>query len=206
MFRVRVAGSGWTGGPGLNTFYFTQDTDSYILSGAQLAHDRVHAAFVDSAGLYPNTHTRVVSPLVDVLDPVTGEITNTFTVTPSANVPGTGPDASMSAPATALMVRFLTSTFLSGRRLQGRAFLSPLYSQMTDGAGTPTATAIGHGQALGAALLDVGIEQVNLVVWRRPRVAKPEATPPVTARVGATGLVVAYSTPDKFAVLRSRRD
>lgn len=206
MLRVRVAATGWSGGPGLNTFYFKHDGDVDNLAAAQLAHDRVHTAFVDSAGLYPINHIRTVSPLVDVLDEVTGNITNTHTVTPSADVPGATGDSSMSAPSTALLVRLLTTTFLSGRRLQGRAFLSPLYSQMTEGDGTPTTTAVGYGQAFGAALMDVGVDQVNLCVWRRPRPEEDPPDPDKPARDGTLGLVVAYSTPNKFAVLRSRRD
>lgn len=206
MMRVRAASQGWTGAPGLNTVYFVsgdagpmpEDTD------AQLAHDRVHAAFTDAVGLYPTAWNVTVSPAVDIIQTEDGELINSFSVTPSAQVNGTsgtgfGPIAAM------LLCSMNTSTFNDGSRIQGRAYLGPL-TAVHDTNGTPAAGLVANAVSFGTALADAGAGGVpKVVVWRRPRLAK--AGPPVvTARDGAFGIVTSYTVPDKYAVLRSRRD
>lgn len=204
MLRVRVVGSGWTGGPSLNTFYFTDGNEDLV--AAQEAYDRVHTAFVGVATIYPSDIPHTVDPQVDVMNPVNGDVTGTFIVDPLAVIPGGAPDSSRQAPHTALLVKLITATFSAGRKLQGRAFLSPLYSQMTDGGGTPTAEAIVRGNQFGLDLLGLAAGGTLLSVWRRPREADPDHVPPITARDGQVAPVEVVSTPDKFAVLRSRRD
>lgn len=205
IMRVRAVSSGWAGGPGLNTFYFISgdaggapaDTD------AQLAHDRVHNAFDAGDLLYPNTWTMTVNPNVDVLTTETGDLVNSFSVTPSAVIPGAnsiqfGPIAAMN------LLRLNTSTYSDGSRLQGRAFLGPSIKDY-DANGTPVAGVLALVQTIGDELLDPGVGGVpKLVVWRRPRAAS--AGPPVvTARAGSYGIVTSTAAPDFYAVLRSRR-
>lgn len=205
MLRVRVVGTGWEGGPSLNTFYFSRPENEDV-DTAVLCIDRVHAALTDASDLWPSNVPHQVTTEVDVLDFVTGEIEDTLSPDPVASVPGGGPDTSRMAPHTALLLRLNTATFLAGRRVQGRTFISPLYSAMTDGSGAPTATAVTLGEAFGEALIDEGGTALHAVVWRRPRVAVPEAEPPITARVGAIAPITSVTVPTKFAVLRSRRD
>lgn len=193
MFRVRVVGEGWSGGPSLNTFYF--DIGAPQQDSAQLCLDRVHTAFAGVAPIYPAGVDHHVLPEVDIINHVTGELTDTQVGALPAVVPGGAADGSQMSPAVALLLQLRTGTFSGGRRLRGRAFLSPLYSQMTDGAGTPTATALARGIQMGADLLDEGIVGPALVVWRRPKAGQP----------GIIGPVTSVTVPDRFAVLRSRR-
>jgi len=204
MMRVRVVGTGWTGAPGLGTHNFRSDGDSE--GDAQLCVARVRAAYDDAKALWPSGVSWQVQSEVDVVNETTGETISTWAPAAPAVVNGAGPDTSRLPIATALLVKYGTSTFLSGRRIQGRSFISPLYSQMGDGVGTPTEPARALGIAFGDALMDAGLTPLPFVVWRRPRAADPDATPPVTARDGALAVVTSVTVPDKFAVLRSRRD
>lgn len=204
LMRVRVVGTGWTGAPGLATHYFRSLLDGE--ADAELCVDRVHAAYTDAADLWPLDVNWQVSGDVDVINETSGEIISTWSPGPPAVVLGGAADTSRMAIATALLVRWNTSTFLAGRRVQGRTFISPLYSQMVDGVGTPTETARGLGVAFGAALMDEGATDLPLVVWRRHRDADPDHVPPITERDGEIAPVTSVTVPDKFAVLRSRRD
>jgi len=204
MLRVRVVGSGWDGGPSLNTFYFNPAVQD--AATAQLCVARVHGAFTAAAGLYPSNVPHAVSPDVDVLTPANGAITNTFSVDGGTTIAGGAADTSRMAPATALLLRLHTGTFSSGRRIQGRAYMSPLYSQMTDGAGKPTSAAIALGAAFATDLLDSTGELIVPVVWRRERLAVPTHVPPIASRDGMVAPIASVSVNPKFAVLRSRRD
>lgn len=206
IMRVRAASAGWGGGPGLNTFYFAESAagEAPLESDATLCANRVRTAFFDARSIYRNSQTITVSPTVDVLETETGDLVDSFSVAPPVAVVGDnvgvlGPTASM------VLLRLNTSTFNDGSRLAGRAFLGPISGQ-SDADGTPNAFISTAVLAMGAALLDVGSPlNPRLVVWRRPRAAA--AGPPVvTERPGLFGLVTSYTMPDKFAVLRSRRD
>lgn len=210
IMRVRAASRGWSGGPGLNTFYFTAhggpDPDEPIVDDAQLAHDRVHDAFAAATGMYPTSWKCLVSPNVDVLSDVNGELTSSFSVDPSAEITGSsgvgfGPTAAMA------LLRLNTSTFDDGSRIQGRAFLGPV-GAVYDADGSPSSALLTVVNAFATAIQDAGVSlEPVLVVWRRPREADSEHLPhPVTARDGSRADVTSVTVPDKFAVLRSRRD
>lgn len=204
MFRVRVATSGWSGGPGLNTFYFVSLVEN--AAEAQLCVTRVQSAFTDGKALYPSIVRIQVSGDVDLVDSINGDVTDTITVDEPPVINGGGPDASYMAPATAALLQLRSSKFSAGSRLRGRAFISPLYSQNVNGDGTNTTAAKALVLAMGAALLDIGVAGPKLVVWRRPKTHKDAAGNKIVDRVGMTGDIVAVSTPAKFAVLKSRRD
>jgi len=204
MLRVRVKGTGWTGGPSLNTFHFV--TSSEIQANAEACTARVRSAWVKLATFFPTTMSHSVDPQVDIINPVNGDITGTFLcVSGIAVMPGTGADAVLMAPSTALLLKLQTGTYLDGRRLQGRGYISPVRRATADDNGTPNAAAITAITLLGNDLRNSGTDP-QLVVWRRPREADATVTPAVTARVGSTGEVTVVGCPDKFAVLRSRRD
>lgn len=210
IMRVRAASVGWFGAPGLNTIYFAAhglvSSTAPVLDDAQLAHDRVHAAFTAAAGLYPPAWSMIVSPSVDVLTITNGEIVNSFTVDPSDQIIGDG-GAGFGPSAVAALAQLRTGIFDDGSRIQGRAFLGPIVAA-ADADGTPTSGVVDEVLAWGEALLDAGVtEEPVVVVWRRPRAANAEHLPePVTARDGMVAKVTSITAPDKYAVLRSRRD
>lgn len=204
LYRVRAASSGWLGGPGLNTFYFVAGlvNPDGAASDALLCANRVRTAFFDGLIAFPSVWTMTVSPTVDVIDAPTGALVNSFSVAPPATLVGTGLN-SFHATALCMLLQLRTTSVIDGSRVMGRAFIGP-HSAGNDPDGTPQAGLLTAARAIGTALMDPG-GGPNLAVWHRPR--KAAAGPPiVTARAGAHALVTSTTVPDKWAVLRSRRD
>jgi len=203
MYRVRVATSGWAGGPGLNTFYFQSAADPTVhnSTGAQACVDNVHAALQVLAPLRPPSHLTAVSPEVDILDSSNGELVASYVATAPANIAGIGV-AAYNAIAVALLLRLATNGIVAGHRVKGRAFFSPITPDPQND-GTPLDSAITIVQNTGNALLFTAGNVEELVVWSRP-VEVPTET--VEARLGSQHKVQSVVCPNKYAVLRSRRD
>lgn len=206
LYRVRAVSTGWTGAPGLNTFYFGEPDVSFDLDADSAANcvERVRTAFVDGANIYSTAWSVQVQPEVDVIEDTTGALVESFiTATPA---PVVGGNATGFGPLPAMMLlRLRTETIHDGSRIVGRAFLGPL-GKGNDTNGSPDAGAVPLCVAMGEALLDAGIAgNPILKVWRRPREARTEPTP-LAARAGTSAFVTQIVVPDKFAVLRSRRD
>lgn len=197
----------------MNTFYFGEPVvgvNTYNQGRAQLCVDRVRAAFQASVAVFPTQWHCQVQGQVDVIEDSDGEINDVLAPDEPAIVNGTGPAGFGPLPSM-LLAQYRTNTVSSGKRLQGRAFLGPNNAgNNIDGSPDEGARAI--VVAFGAALLDVGVLQgPRLAVWRRPRDARAaQVGPPVVtalpARDGTSGQVTAITCPDKFSVLRSRRD
>lgn len=194
MYRVRIVGTGWSGGPSLNTLYFTSDSSSAADALAVAGH--VRAQWYETISyLVPNSVTQNVQGDIDVVDPATGDITDTFSTTPTAGMVGRG--GANSAPIVAAgVLRLSTALFLAGRRLRGRAFLSPLASDKVDTDGTMTTAARGYGDAFGPALMSALTSGQAWVVWHRPKAGTG----------GVASAVVTATLNDKIGELRSRRD
>ena len=196
MYRVRVASSGWSGGPGLNTFYFqTSDapttTDS---AGALACVTLVRAALQANRQIYPSLTTLVVSSTVDVLTASSGELQTSYAVAEPDPVAGNG--AAAYGPTEAMVVlSFLTDDVVGGHRVRGRAFMGPLVAA-NDADGTPTSDLRGWIVLIGNALIGGTGGAPQLVVWHRP----------VSGAGGQALVSTGVSVADKWAVLRSRRD
>lgn len=208
LMRVRAASTGWTGGPGLNTFYFGEEssTDPGTPSpdGALLCVNRVRDAWAVGKGIYPTSWSMAISPVVDVLQDTDGELVDSFSVTAPATIVGTSGSGYL-PPSTCVLLQLRTLTFADGRKILGRTFMGPV-SATIDADGSPNAAALAVGVNTGAALLDIGVTAgPGLRVWRRPRAARTLPTP-LSARDGSSALVTSITVPDKYAVLRSRRD
>lgn len=187
--------SGFPGGPGVATTYFL-DTDTALAS----LHD-----FWEAMALgMPSAVTIVQDPAGDVIEDTTGEITGSWGADPVGAI--TGASASVYAAPVGIVVEWLTSTILDGRRLRGKTFIVPMSSSVLDTSGSIADTAL---VGLRAAALNFSIEQsASFVIWHRPKFGpKPVgggARPLLQA--GGHGLVTSTRVPDKSAVLRSRRD
>jgi hypothetical protein len=205
MLRVRVRGDGWIGGPSLNTIYFRGVTVEG-LAEATGAVVRVHEAFTAIAGLYPTAVTHTVLSEVDVIDPATGDVTATLTPADQAVVPGGSVTSAILPPEVALLLQIKTNTFIAGRRIRGRGFFSPItQSASVDTNGSPTAAMLTTLGLFTPVMAPGGPGGLNWVVWRRPKFDRTGPTP-VIVRPGSTADVTATAVPDKYAVLRSRRD
>lgn len=194
MLRVRFTSVGWSGGPGLGTFYF--DPIGQDVTTASLCVDRVQTYLGYLQSLTPPAVTYTVSGLVDRMDPANGEISETYDGGARTSVVGTANPTAFAPLAVAGNGSLLTSTFVRGHRVRGRSYVSPLASGCMDSAGQFTAAK--------KAVLVTGLTHLwedmskdpPLVVWHRPSDAGPGSAAPVTG----------VAVPDKLAVLRSRRD
>ena len=207
IMRVRAVSTGWAGAPGLNTFYFRSSSaegGDPTQSDAVLAHDRVHDAFGVSLALYPPAHKTNVLPDIDVIDSRTGDLETSFAVNAGTQIVGTG-QIGFAPIAIMILLRLNTNTVLDAKRIKGRAFLGPI-AQSSDVDGTPDVGLTNQALAFGNKLLDGGAGDFPpLVVWHRPREAS-EGPPAKAFRAGGSALVENVTVPDKFAVMRSRRD
>lgn len=205
MLRVRTTLTGWDGAPGLVTNYFGAMTENS--EGAGLAIAYVHDLFGSVYGqLLSNAVTWTVQREVDVMTASNGEVTNTFTVTGSDSSTGGG-GANIAPTAVAALMQWKTATFLEGRRLRGRTYVSPLAAAAIDSnghLGSTLRTAVLADLATWLTTFD-GTDVP--VVWRRPRPADPDHLPePVEARDGDTAPIVSADVASVLAVLKSRRD
>lgn len=194
MLRVRVVSTGWSGSPGLSTWYFSPTAET--VADANSVTASVRAFYVYAAEYLPAGVGWQVASEVDVVNPATGAVTDTLVATDAlASVPGTK-SASIVPPSVVAVLSLLTDTFIAGRRIRGRSFLGPL-SQVE------TLTAAGGLGDAAKARYVTGVENLiatggdpTIVVWHRPKGGSGgEACP-----------VVGCSVATKLGVLRSRRD
>ena|SRR5665648_507154 len=206
IYRVRVASSGWLGGPGLNTFYFQNATDPSIAdsTNAALCVAGVHAAFDASKGAYSPSTSIQVSGVVDVLTAETGQLSESYAGTEPAVITGLG-TGGLAPTATMIVGRLNTAGVVNGKRVRGRGFFGPL-KNIVDADGSPAADLVNAIGALVNYLHNTVDAAVELVVWSRPVTADSTATPPIVGRDGSAHAVTSTSVRDIFAVLRSRRD
>ena len=193
ILRVRSVISGWTGGPGLNTFYFKGVGTSPNQAECNDVVARVRS-FWNSAAVYmPTAVTINVDPTADVITAETGGLENSLSAaTPPTPVTGTGA-TEFYAPSVAALLRLNTSVIIAGRKLKGRSFISPLTEGAVASGTVATATITG---LIGAAtaLTAVAPTLSALVIWRRP----------VNGAGGAQAVVTSITVPSKVATLRSR--
>jgi hypothetical protein len=192
LYRVRTALSGWTGGPGLATYYFetVDPTGPGTVEDAQTALDGVHGAFSGLLNMFPAFMRINVSPTVDVIQDVTGALVESHVGTTPAEISGDAGGLSL-PQATMLCINFLTLDIISGHRVRGRSFIGPLKAN-EDADGTPTSTQLTQMDEFGDDLFE---NELTQAIWHRP----------VSGAGGRSCPVTGHITSDRFAVLRSRR-
>lgn len=195
IMRVRAVSTGYAGSPGLNTFYFQTPTlADPVTADATTVVARVRAAFMTARALWPPAWTLTTQGVVDVFDATTGDLVDSLTGTGVAVVNGLTGSAFGPLPA-AICANIRTLSFIAGRRVQGRAFLSPLASG-GDADGSPTATQMTLATTLISDLRAFGTGGPELIVWHRPKLGAG----------GQACMAIGELVNDKFATLRSRRD
>lgn len=191
--RVTTTLTGFSGAPGYWRHYFKDVSGLVGPAMPQLCVDRVRDAVVAGGVLFANSVTYNVSGLVDELDESTGQITGQQSVTPRTQV---GAGAGNLGPiVVGLVAQFNTDDFVNGRRIRGRSFLNPIRSAYTINS-APQATELGLAQAFASKMDDQGATTVRFGVYTRPKGAQP----------GAWHDVTTTNVPQKWTVLRSRRD
>lgn len=193
MQRIRASINYGAGAPGVITLYTLTSLPEDATS-AQLCCDRLKDALTAGNTLFHDEVSFASDSFVDTIDPATGAITGSDSVTPWT-VLGAG-SSFIAPPALQLAVTWKTGDIVNGRRVAGRTFVGPLdYGTIQDD-GTPTATALTKLEAFANAWTDNGTTDVYAAVWHRP----------VGGSGGSDHEITAHSFKDKFAVLRSRRD
>lgn len=183
IHRVRVALSGFPGGPGVSTFYATD--------GAALLAP-LRAFYQSRRPNFPTDVTFHFESVGDIIDPLTGNLTGTWTGTDPGDVVGT--DSGIYSAPSGLVVTWLTGDVLDGRRLRGRTFMVPLAGDCYDLTGSIAAAVLTAWLGDAAAL--VAASTPNFVVWHRPG----------AGHAGGYSAVIGSSIADKAAILTSRRD
>lgn len=193
MIRVRAVGSGWTGGPGLATFYFAEGVLPIDNAMAVNLTGRVRAYFDLVRPYTSSVISWQVDPVIAAMDAATGNLTQEVTANP-APAPVVGSGGAPIGPAfVALVGRLRTNAFQAGRRIQGRTFYCPLAAPFTDSTTPETGAQAAQVAGLTALLTTGG--GAPLVVWQRPKPGRP----------GSTFAVTTVSSAPEFGVLRSRR-
>lgn len=194
MQRIRASITGYgSGSPGVITLY----TESSTLENdttAQLCADRLRDALTAGHDLFVTSTSFTSDTFVDDLDPATGAITGSHSITPwSVN----GNQSNGYCPTAAMIcVVWNTGAIINRRRVRGRTFLGPLDNSCLQNDGTLSSSAITHANALAAAWHDAGLTTTISSVWHRP----------VNSLGGSNHEILSGTVKDKFAVLRSRRD
>lgn len=195
LFVLQVRISGFTGGPGLNTWCFTSGDIATNQSHVEAAATELRAFYQGMRSFYVNNQTADVIGESKVYDIANGAIKRIITFTPPAQVVGTDPSGGTSRASQA-KVRLYTDTVVGRRFLAGGIYFGPISDSAMDVNGNIEAS-VGTAIQTGLdALISPG--GPRLQVWHRPK-----GKPPIG---GAAGDVVAVGVMPVPAVLRSRRD
>lgn len=208
LMRVRTVFTYGAGSPGLMTNYFGRSAGAADAAAAQVAVDRVRDALATSPTLWPTTMTWSISGDVDVIEDSTGEIQDQLAATPRTGA-GTSTFALGPLPV-GVLLKSRTDAYVDGRRLTGRTYFVPINSGSSTTA-SPNAGLMTAVTAIGTALLNAGLTNVEPYVWSRPREATEvgpgrPAGPARAARAGSSAEAVSFSCSPKYVVLTSRRD
>lgn len=194
MLRVRTTLSGFTGGPGLMTNYFQCTTEDAAAATRCVAY--VQSLLTTSLRVILwNVVAWEVQHEVDEITTADGHTIDTHTAS-GANT-GVGTAGATAAPiASAALLRWITSTYVAGKRLRGRSFISPLAQAAVDGAGTMNGTSLTAINGNMTGWLSGFTAGDKAVIWHRP----------VGGVGGYAGDITSGVMQDKIAVLVSRRD
>jgi len=193
LLRIRTELNGWSGGPGLSTFYFDPGVvtiDAAMVTGVT---GRVRSYFDAWKAYMPSTQSAQVNPAADILDFATGALIGQVSAGAAPSVVS-GTNVSAAGPAFVCAVgRLVTGSFIGGKRLRGRTYAGPLASQYTDSL-APEGGLTAAVQA-GLVLLNTSGGGPALVVWHRP----------TGGGGGAIAGVINTSVSTTFGILKSRR-
>ena len=197
--RIRVSLTGFSGQPGVNTFYSTD------LSAMRTALTNLYGA-LGGAGILPSTFQATIATDGDVINSATGAIEGSWTA--PAILPSTTatPAGTVYASPAGLTLRWTTGTVADGSRIVGRTFIVPCASTMYESDGTLNPALLLTVQ--NAAANFVAAAAPGFVIWHRPRLARAAVgtLKALTAHPGSLAIVTGSSVRDKVAILRSRRD
>lgn len=185
--RYRITWTGFTGSPGVSTFYAPDATDS---------RPAIRTFFDSIADQIPNGVTVSFPTTGDIVADDSGVIQGTWTGGAIASVSGTSLQPWTNA--TGLVVNWRTNTVRRGRRLRGRTFLVPVAGAAASGGGIPPFSVVNDVRA---AALALAAASPGILVW-----GPPIEQGGVVVAAGVSAAVSTADVPQKWVVLRSRRD
>lgn len=204
MYHVKSQWNGIQGAPGFTNWYF--ETTDPLAAGASAAAQKAANAWAAAAASLPLGSTIIVSPEVEVIDDVTGDLLSTHAATGTGFTIG-GSGASEYAGPAGMVINWRTAgihTGLSGkpRRVRGKTFFVPCGKDAFLAGGALRAADTTRMTALGNILLGSG---PAFGVWARHLPARTD--PPAHGVInGAFFPAVSFNVSSKAAVLTSRRD
>jgi hypothetical protein len=186
--QIQWVSSGWSGGPGYTSFYYSVVVEPDLSTFLDATHD-----FLDTIkNNLPTSCTYTAPTNARIIAEATGDLIDVVPfATPSTNVTG-GAGTGFAAPA-GMSINWLTLTPGPSRLITGRTFMVPLDINSYQADGTLTTTALGLFQSAASALVVAG--GGDMVIWRRP----------VGGAGGSLAPVAAAKVNDRVSVLRSRR-
>lgn len=153
--RYRVNWTGFTGAPGLSTFYS---------DGASTAALAAIRTFFNSCTTYlPTSLTLDFPGTGDQLESTTGALTGVWSVAPPLPVIGAAPTGFF-AGGTGVRVIWETGVIVNGRRVKGSTFIVPLSTFAYDTNGTMTSGGFSAINNAAGVLAGTGL----LKIWSRP--------------------------------------
>lgn len=197
-FQFRL--SGWQGGPGVNTFHalglggLEPDGESLQDFASEL-----RAMYETLKHYLANNLTVSMEPDVSLYDDATGSLVDVHTLTPPAQVIGTGLVATISR-ATMVKHRYRTDLVHNDRLVRGGVFFGPCGEPALAGDGSVSSACRAAIPGAYEGLLDIA-GATRLAVWSQPVRVDGNVTDE-----GRAGYVQTVSSMPLPAVLRSRRD
>lgn len=182
--RCRVSLTGAAGLPGVATHVF--DSSVTDVTPIRTFWDAMKVAF-------PATVSIQVANSGDTFDPVTGNLLSAWSGPPQAVISGTGAGAYMSTAG--IVVEWITTQVVNGRRPLGKTFIVPCVANLIDTSGTIANATVTAFQAAALTMVQSLGGGGALSIWHRP----------VNGAGGQDCRVSNTRVPDKQVVLRSRR-
>lgn len=193
--RVRVALTGFTGAPGVCTFY---SLDGPSMQGP------LTTFFHDLVSILPTDVHYLVETNGDQIDAATGDLVGTWVGTTQTG--GTGTQSGSYAAPVGLMCKWETGVIQDGSRVRGRTFIVPAFPSAFASDGTVESSVV---SGIGTSCSNlVTATSPDFIVWHRPRAARAASgsLKALTSHVGTAVIVTGSSVSDTAVVLRSRRD
>lgn len=203
VWRIQAELSGWSGGPGINTFHFT--ADPLENTNANDMADMLHTMYTELiAGLIAGVTVNII-PVVRRFDDATGELLDVSSL--SSRAPIISPAATSSgnlSRATMAKLGFITDVILRNRVLRGGIYFGPINEVWLTEAGEIHPDTIAQIVDAFEGLI-APLEGAGLAVWSQPREVIGDDGEPFD-RPGKVGDVKSVLVASQPAVLRSRRD
>lgn len=190
MWRVTARWTGGQIGTGFTNLFFNDG-----VSTPQAAADAARKLLNDALNLGASLPTGVTiswPSAVDVIEPTTGVLVVSTSITPPLTIVGSA--TTDYASVAGVCINWVTSGIVAGHRVGGRTFLVPLASAAFDNDGTIDTSFLSNLATSASTFLAAAPE---FVVWHRPD--------SIAGGGGSTHIVLAAKINDKPSILTSRR-